>query len=91
MRKHPSAVEEQLLKAIEQRGAIRSLLRLTDDLCISYRHAYDCLAYLEQSGSLQVTRKPGKPLEIHKHFEVSNDSDNQKHPETGTRKQGDAS
>ena len=58
-------VQEQLLSEVRSRGGrVRSLSHLTDELGISYRHAWDCVIDLENNGRVAVTRSPGLPLII---------------------------
>jgi hypothetical protein len=60
-----SCVQIQLIYALVDRGGnYRSLMKLSDELCIDYSGARRCLARLEQEGLVTVERRRGYPHQM---------------------------
>ena len=58
-----TCVQNQMIYALVERGGrVRSLLHLTCELSIDYRHARRCLGRLERAGLVTVERRVGHPL-----------------------------
>lgn len=68
-----TAVQNQILSALHERGRVCSLLKLSVELCMDYKHARRCLVRLETQGLITVQRRPGYPLtfEASEGFRVS--------------------
>lgn len=58
-----TALESVLISAIVERGIVRSLFRLTNELRLDYKYAWRCVQRLEARGLITVERHgPGAAL-----------------------------